>query len=820
MNSIDLGTSPTGSHREIRVESEYASLRGTLTGTDPNTGLLKTGAGILGFENFGDDYYGPTIIRDGAVVANSPAGMPSPNTNIQLDGDFSGTGGVWIPVLGYYGSYLGSGPGQVQWTGSGGFAALFDITVQLNGTPDPIAWGAQYFVGDGHELRFGHFFTSGTVIWDKGLDLGFTPLSGKNRTIRLIRGTDPAQASVLFNKELISQNGVNYDTGVGAPNRLTFVGDGKAEITQANPNFRAEQIHIYGATLDLREAGSFTGSTTNFDIRHGGTLSLSNTATSYITNRLNGGNATIALNAGTFRFGAQIPNFPVKESIAHLQLRGFSANKIILDVPGYPNGSPDALNYLNINTIWRNEPSNRSTLDIEGFDLVFISANYGGFAEDFAEDAENPLGAGVIVKTINAPSFGTITKEQIYLYPDAPTLSHIYPWATANKGETWLTGYIVNDGSIYLSNLKTYHTGNPSTWATEYSESIGGKNYNVSFNFYAAVRTLTSNRFVNSLRITGGTLDLGNYQLTLNSGGLLTVRNQLNADAGNWGITNGRIGTAANRPLYMHIYSDSLQLNGNASLVGWMDVVKTGPGELRSFGNHQIGSLYINQGMVDLRNGTLTLGGGDTRVYVGDGASTDILKLQGNRRDQIQKQGGGLPSITLQGTPYNPRGPEYGGDQAILQMGGNTKLSLANLRIQDRGTIDWVGGEVSKANILYLDTLTFSGPDAILFMRNWYEYEDRLLVKSNGIDLSYLQNIRFEGYENYPVIIRKYDAHYWEITPFGTMTPFPEPTTTGAILAAVGIGLVAWRRRKARSKSRFVFGQASEPNRDLNGSGH
>jgi len=94
-------------------------------------------------------------------------------------------------------------------------------------------------------------------------------------------------------------------------------------------------------------------------------------------------------------------------------------------------------------------------------------------------------------------------------------------------------------------------------------------------------------------------------------------------------------------------------------------------------------------------------------------------------------------------------------------------------------------------------------------------------VKSNGIDLSYLQNIRFEGYENFPVIIRKYDAHYWEITPFGTLTPFPEPTTYGAILGAAAIGLVIWRRRKTRSKSRFVFGrEVSEPNRDLNGSGH
>jgi len=99
--------------------------------------------------------------------------------------------------------------------------------------------------------------------------------------------------------------------------------------------------------------------------------------------------------------------------------------------------------------------------------------------------------------------------------------------------------------------------------------------------------------------------------------------------------------------------------------------------------------------------------------------------------------------------------------------------------------------------MLWLDTLTFSGPDAILFMRNWYEYEDYLLVRTNGFDLSFLQNIRFEGYEDFPVVWRKYDDHYHQITPFGPMSSeSPEPSTYGAILGAVGLGLVAWRRRR------------------------
>jgi len=132
-------------------------------------------------------------------------------------------------------------------------------------------------------------------------------------------------------------------------------------------------------------------------------------------------------------------------------------------------------------------------------------------------------------------------------------------------------------------------------------------------------------------------------------------------------------------------------------------------------------------------------------------------------------------------------------------MGGNTKQHLSALHIKDRGTIDWVGGAVSKANILYLDELTFSGTDPILFMRNWYEYEDYLLVRDDGFDLSYLQNIRFEGYENFPVQWRRYDNDYYQITPF-ILDKAPEPATTGAILGTVGLGLWGWQRKRRRAQ--------------------
>jgi len=181
------------------------------------------------------------------------------------------------------------------------------------------------------------------------------------------------------------------------------------------------------------------------------------------------------------------------------------------------------------------------------------------------------------------------------------------------------------------------------------------------------------------------------------------------------------------------------------------------------------------------------------------GWRNDILELPANRWNPlITPNPNVFPKITLNGTPYDSRGPEYGGGQAILRMGGNTKQRLSELRIENRGTIDWVGGEVSKANILYLDKLTFSGPDAILFMRNWYEYEDYLLVKAGGFDLNYLQNIRFEGYEDFPVQWRRYDNEFYQITPF-IASKTPEPATTGVLLGSVGIALWMWRKRRRQT---------------------
>jgi len=780
-NSLDLGTGTH--HREIRTELA-AFLSGAISGTDASTGLLKTGSGALFLnQSVAHNYFGPTIIQEGILSGISP------NSNLQLDG------GVFaITDLSAFTASIGTGAGEVQWLGSGGFASILNgATVRLGGTTAPIAWGSPGFVSNGQELRFGHYLATGWTIWDRGLDLG----SG-NRTIRL-ESPNPTNAVVLMNQPLLGGSG-----------GLNIVGSGGMGIIKANPNFGAATpapINLYGTLLRLSDAGSLSANPFDFTLRYGASLWLENTSTAFSNNRIHDA-SSITLQGGDLRYQTQETFMELVEHLGALKLPGFAANRIILNPPA--SGQYEQNSMLSFASLARDTALGRSTLDVSGVDYTFISSDFG-FVVSRPEEGTGAQGSGVVIDQhlhMHLIGYGSTFDH----YHWAPTQISIFPWATADSGKYWLTA--LRPEAYYqesiLYGIPDYHTGAQNTWATQSWDSL----YNVSTD--GSSGPLSANRFVNSLRLTGGTLNLSDKTLTINSGGLLAARpeqggsNQVIIT----GSSDARITTAmpeyddndqgiigyTYRPLYVHVYNDRLSVNAGVSIRnGGMDLVKTGPGELRlnSSANHTLGSLYINQGTVNLTQGTLTLGPGNTRIYIGDGAGTDILQIRDSTRDQLKKVGG-LPSITLHGTPYAPRGPEYGGDQAILRLGGNTKQRLGNLHIESRGTIDWVGGEVGRANMLWLDSLTFSGPDAILFMRNWYEYEDYLLVRANGFDLSYLQNIRFEGYEDFPVIWRNYDDQYYQITPFGA----PEPTTTGAILGAMGIALVAWKRRKQKKSTR------------------
>jgi len=77
------------------------------------------------------------------------------------------------------------------------------------------------------------------------------------------------------------------------------------------------------------------------------------------------------------------------------------------------------------------------------------------------------------------------------------------------------------------------------------------------------------------------------------------------------------------------------------------------------------------------------------------------------------------------------------------------------------------------------------------FTISWYFSDTHFLVRKNSQHLfESLSRIKFSQHPSATAGIKEYDADYYEIGP-----GFPEPATYSAILGAVGLGLVAWRKK-------------------------
>jgi len=772
-NALSLGTSATGSHREVRVEAAlspnaYGILSGNITSpggsiqydgdgnaigfTTPPTGLLKTGDGLLKLTHTVPtspiedwlSYLYPFIIRGGALL--KPDNQASP---VRLDAGSSGTGGV-LGVTQVYQGELGTGLNQIQWTGSGGFAgygtyvwAGIGPIVSIEGGAE-LEWGVTpHFVAADQELRFGHYTATDTVWFNNPIELG-----PGTKTIRVARGQHDGP-DVEFWQPLSSPNGAI----------LEVVGDGRLDVRAYIDKLRISHLRIKGAEFRLGWSAYLAASDIIVEATHGGTITLDG-RWSELDNLIHI-MTRYSLNAGNLRFISKVTPQSYESANTIDLLGGHNSIELHKDL-SYPEAlqstdmhyTIDKLSHSHVSATF-NAISSRTFATTTGLDKVRLQVDNAATYE-----------------------FGTGNNKVI-------------PWFTVNDASSSLTSFATtttnNAGETYVHGYTNYSSG----------ASLNNWLPNNNIHHTGGFINVFGNRTINSLRMTGSVLNLNSSTLTIGSGGLLSTGTGNTTIRGN--SFASRITTANNRPLYIHVYNNRLIFDG-ASIFGGMDLVKTGPGELffsiENPRTHILGNLYVNEGAF-IVSGVSTRISISGEIFVGDGAGTDVLQLGVGTNGFTATYG--FPKITLRGTPYDSRGPEYGGPQAILRMGGRTNQHLSELHIENRGTIDWFRGSVGRANILYLDNLTFSGPDAILFMRNWYEYEDRLLVKQyGGFNPAYLQNIIFEGYENFPVIMRKYDWQYWEITPFGTdntMGFMPEPSTYGAILGAVGLGLWTWRRK-------------------------
>jgi autotransporter-associated beta strand protein len=151
------------------------AISGSIGDNGAGRSLTKVGTGWLTLTGT-NTYGGATIVAGGMLQASDGVGL-SAASNLVLAGGMYG-----CDTASPFTRSLGTQPGQVQWTGSGGFAAWNGkMTVNLGGnmTPDTLTWGANGFVPDGSELRLSASSNYDTEIQNP-IDLG-----GAARTIRV-----------------------------------------------------------------------------------------------------------------------------------------------------------------------------------------------------------------------------------------------------------------------------------------------------------------------------------------------------------------------------------------------------------------------------------------------------------------------------------------------------------------------------------------------------------------------------------------------------------------------------------------------------------
>jgi len=135
--------------------------------------------------------------------------------------------------------------------------------------------------------------------------------------------------------------------------------------------------------------------------------------------------------------------------------------------------------------------------------------------------------------------------------------------------------------------------------------------------------------------------------------------------------------------------------------------------------------------------------------------------------------------------------------RVILYSGvaANTSNSLKKLTIEGRGVIAFDHTSVFKfKKYLYLDDLLVAQGGS-LTVTGWLNGQDFLLVRKDSKGRTdALKKIEFQGYDRNNIHLEDFNKDYWEIS------AAPEPATYGAILGAVGLGVVAWRRQRRTSR--------------------
>jgi len=660
---------------------------------------------------------------------------------------------------------LGTGFLDVQWTGSGGFASLSgDHYVKLNNSTTTLNWDAANFVGPDNTLIFGATNAAGTIIWDKGLNINVA-----RAKIRVIKGTQPeathwapAVPVAVLNQELtgngqlwIEGNGlIEYKDPLGFnPNpsftgRLAVVG---VELQYQNLLYS----FINASKIEVGGAGKFTQSTI--------LLSTSDS----LAPQIRAGPATNL-------YGATV-KITQEQAGSPPQWGGPGPTISIPDIHIKKGSNQFEYDYYNQSPV---QPLRVAT------EFIFPSGKTTSTMNVVGTLANSPT-----------PQWGLFFK----LFNNHPPWD---PWDQFDiltpkvvlQGDSW--AYIAAPSTDY--NLS--HSPPPHFY---YPYSYNQDTHHVDID-QSESYTETAAKSIKTLRIGTQyyvnqevTAIVNNDTLTITLGGILKRMGPADAKF----QTLKEINTPAGVNLVVHNYSDgALTLEGKLNL-GNDGLVKAGKGDLYLRGGPYIfngntitGTSHINEGSVyldqDVYLGATTIGG-TIRVAFGATAPGRLIVA---RNEQIAD----TSMVVLDAVAIDGEGG-ISRHLPVFQLGNAVRVveHIHTLRVEGGGIIRFSGAAsgTQTTNQLFIQALqipTIPNANGSLFVQNWIDGVTYFLISRTAPNfMAALARIHFQGWDPGSKL-RDYDANNWEIIPMGA----PEPATYGAILGALGIGLVVWRKRQ------------------------
>ena len=222
-----------------------------------------------------------TTTSNGVTTKSFLPSLPT-TSNLVFAGPDQFTGGV-LQTSGTFSRQVGTGPGQVQWTGSGGFAAYGGpLTVTLGSSSSlggQLVWGANGFVPFSDSLIFGSAMSNNMVTFTNGIDI-----TGGTASILVGDNGNPA-GSVATMSGVITGSG-NLSVGGGGFNGTLIL---------SAVNTYTGTTEVRSGTLALAGAGSI-GSSSGLTIDPGATFDISGT-TAGISIPTIAGTGNIALGA-------------------------------------------------------------------------------------------------------------------------------------------------------------------------------------------------------------------------------------------------------------------------------------------------------------------------------------------------------------------------------------------------------------------------------------------------------------------------------------------------------------------------------------------